>query len=112
MNIKVSQTESNIIEVALSGRFDAEGVNRIRTQFLGLVEPKPKLVIVDLADVDFLASAGIRLLLIAAKSLEKGEGKLALARPKNNVLHTLNITGIDNIIPIYKTIRKAREAWN
>lgn len=94
----------------MAGRFDADGVGEINAQFLAAVEPKQHLVIIEMSGVTFMASTGIRLLLTGAKSLKSGGGKLVIAAAKEEVEYPLMISKVDTVIPIYKTLEKAKQA--
>lgn len=64
-------------------------------------------VIVDLSQVDFLSSIGIRLLMLTAKSVTSRGGKMVLLNPIPEVLHVLEITGIPAVVPIYSHLESA-----
>jgi len=55
---------------------------------------------VDLSDVEYLASIGIRLFTITAKSIASRGGRMVLLRPIPEVKHILEVTGIPAIIPV------------
>ena len=107
MEISVSEIKPGITRISLSGRFDAEGVTHIRVQFLAAAEAKARLVIVEMSGVSFMASTGIRLLLLGAKSLKATGGKLVVAGPKDNVAYPMTISGVDTVVPIYSSVEKA-----
>ncbi len=66
-------------------------------------------VITDLSEVNFLASIGIRLLMMNAKSIAALGGKVVLLSPSPEVKSVLEITGIPAIIPIYDGYESAEE---
>jgi anti-anti-sigma factor len=57
--------------------------------------------------VDFLASIGIRLLMLTAKSVVSRGGRMVLLNPIPEVQNILEITGIPAIIPIYSSLESA-----
>ncbi len=59
-------------------------------------------VVVDLTDVDFLASLGIRVLLTSAKAVQRKGGKRAIIAPDGNVLTVLKTAGMETLIPIFE----------
>jgi anti-anti-sigma factor len=63
---------------------------------------------VDLSDVEFLASIGIRLLMLSAKSIISRGGRMVLLSPTPEVKSVLEITGIPAIIPIYEGLESAQ----
>ncbi len=106
----MKDVQAGIKQITLSGRFDADGVSEINAQFMAAVEPKQHLVIVEMSNVTFMASTGIRLLLSGAKSLKSAGGKLVIAAPKQEVEYPLMISKVDTVIPIYKTVDQAQLA--
>jgi anti-anti-sigma factor len=57
--------------------------------------------------VDFLASIGIRLLTITAKSVASRGGKMVLLNPVPDVRQVLELTGMQSVIPIYSHLESA-----
>jgi anti-anti-sigma factor len=57
-------------------------------------------IAIDLSEVDFLSSAGLRVLLAAAKAAQTKGGKVVLISPRPAVLEVLEITGFDKFIQI------------
>jgi len=68
-------------------------------------------VIVDLSEVDFLASIGILLLTLTAKSVASRGRKIVILNPVPEVQDVLEITGIPAIIPIYSHLESAEKYW-
>ena len=93
--------------IKLGGRLDIIGTGAIETKFAGYCAGENPRVVVDLSDVDFLASIGIRLLMLTAKSIASRGGKMALLNPIPDVQNVLEITGIPAIIPIYSQLESA-----
>ena len=55
---------------------------------------------IDLASLDYISSAGLRVLLMAAKSLKAKGGTVALIAPKPAVLEVLHLSGFDKLFAI------------
>ncbi len=107
MELQYSELENNIRLIKLIGRFDIIGTGNIETKFAGHCAGDKARVVVDLSEVDFLASIGIRLLTLTAKSVTSRGGKLVLLNPISEVQNTLEITGIPVMIPIYSHLESA-----
>ncbi len=69
MELQYSELENNIRLIKLIGRLDILGVGNVETKFAGYCAGETPRVLVDLSDVEYLASIGIRLLTINAKSI-------------------------------------------
>ena len=70
MNLYVAELDNGITKVSLSGRLDIDGALKIDNEFTAIAENK-KRVLVDLADVTFIASLGIRTLISGCESRDE-----------------------------------------
>src|SRR5688572_7216543 len=107
MELQYSELENGIHLIKLKGKLDIIGAGEIETKFTGYCAGDKVRVIVDLAEVDFLASIGIRLLLLTAKSVASRGGKMVILNPTPDVQGVLEVTGIPEIIPIYAHLESA-----
>ena len=107
MDLQYSELENNIRMLKLVGKLDIIGVGEIETGFAAYCAGDGVRMIVDLSGVDFLASIGIRLLTLTAKSVVSRGGKMVLLNPVPDVREVLEITGIPAIIPIYSHLESA-----
>jgi anti-anti-sigma factor len=107
MEIHYSELDNGINLIKLNGKLDIVGVSEIDTKFAGYCSGDKVRVIVDLSGVDFLASIGIGLLVLTAKSVANRGGKMVLLSPTLEVQSVLEITGIPAIIPAYAHLESA-----
>ena len=107
MELQYSERSNKIRLIRLIGQLDILGVGKIETQFAAYCAGEKTRVIVDLSDLDFLASIGIRLLTINAKSLASRDGRMVLLNPTPEVRQTLELSCIPTIIPVYDGIESA-----
>ena len=108
MELHYSEFENNIRLIKLIGRLDIIGVGAIETRFSGYCGGEQPRVVVDLSEVEFLASIGIRLLTLNAKSMASRGGRMVLFSPTPEVRSVLEITGIPAIIPLYDGLESAQ----
>ena len=109
MDISVDDLAGGITKVVLRGRFDTTGAVVIELPFNKIVTEQRK-IIVDLSAVNFLASYGIRVLLVGAKIAKSKGGSLVILCPDNNVAKVLRTAGMDSLIPIHETEAAATAA--
>ncbi len=110
MQLEYSELEGNTCVIALSGRLDIIGTGEIETRFAGYCSVNECRVLVDLSGVDFMASIGIRMLVLNAKSVASRSGRVFILNPTENVRHILDISRIPPIIPIFDSLESARAA--
>src|SRR4051794_5445689 len=106
MQMDVAREENGITIVVLVGRIDVKGALEIHRGFLEISLTKDK-VIVDLPNVDYLTSLGMRTLVMTAKSLWQRGGKLVLVNPQGEVDTALRYTGLDHIITFASALADA-----
>lgn len=109
MDISADDLAGGITKVVLRGRFDTTGAVVVELPFNKIATEKQK-VVVDLSAVSFLASYGIRVLLVGAKIVKSNGGSLVVVCPDNNVAKVLKTAGMDALIPIYQTEAAAMAA--
>ena len=100
MDIATEDLGGEIKMITLRGRLDTAGAVQLGLPFNRLATEKRK-VLVDLSNVSFLASYGIRVLLVGAKIVDGKNGKLVLSSPDPNVAKVLMTAGIDQVIAIF-----------
>jgi anti-sigma B factor antagonist len=110
MELQYSELENRIRMLKPIGKLDIIGVGQIETKFAGYCAGDRVCVVVDLSEVDFLASIGIRLLTLTAKLVNIRGGKMVLLNPIPDVYHVLDVTGIPAIIPLYSDLEAAQAA--
>ena len=107
MELHYSELENKIRLIKLIGNLDSIGVGSVETKFTGYCTGENPRVLVDLSGLEYLASIGIRLLILNAKSISSRGGLMVLLRPTPDVRSVLEITGIPAIIPIYDALESA-----
>jgi anti-anti-sigma factor len=107
MELQYSELENNIRLIKLVGNLDILGTGAIEIKFAGYCAGENPRVLVDLSEVEFLASIGIRLLVLNAKSIASRGGRMVLLGPIPEVRTVLEVTGIPAIIPIYDGFESA-----
>jgi anti-sigma B factor antagonist len=106
MQISV-EDKGETARVGLNGKLDSEGARAVETTLAALAEKKNGIV-VDLSALTFLASAGIRQLVSAAKIVTRRGGRMVLFNPSKAVHEILTISAIDSLIPIARTEKDAQ----
>jgi anti-anti-sigma factor len=111
MAIHYEDVNKDIRRIFLSGRLDTAGSEQIATEFAELAGSAKRGVVVDLSDVTFLSSMGIRALIASAKAQQAKGGRMVLQVSGNDVVgRTLEATGIDELIPTFDDEDEAERA--
>lgn len=107
MEISDEALAGGVHRISLSGRMDLQGAQRIDVRLAGMTAAPRKAIVIDLSGVTFLASIGIRSLLLAAKGVEGRGGHVALTGASPLVRKVLETAGIDTIIPLHDDLAAA-----
>jgi anti-anti-sigma factor len=110
MRLESEMLDDQILKITLDGRLDVEGTQAIDMKFTALTATKKAAVLVDMTDVSFLASIGMRTLLSCAKAVSNRGGKMVLVNPQPMVREVMDRTGVASLIPGYDDLAGAKEA--
>ena len=91
MDIKIkSQDEITVVELA--GDIDAKTAPTVQEQVVPLAEPGSKMLL-DLSQVPYMSSAGLRMLLSLYRRASTTEGKVVLVGLSEDIKDTMSVTG-------------------
>ena len=109
MEIIVSELGDAIKKIKLVGRLDIDGAAAIEGPLADLARSKGNIVI-DMSNVAFIASIGLRHLVMAAKAVARNAGKILLLDPNPLVTEVLEVSGLQSILPIVRSEQEALAA--
>lgn len=110
MNIKEDKKDQAMV-LTIEGRLDSITSGTLEKNFLTLFEAGEKNIVVDFTDMDYISSAGLRVLLMAAKKTAKLGGKVVLAALSDNVQEVFDIAGFTSIFTITGSQEEAIRAF-
>jgi len=94
----------------LKGRIDALSSPDIEREFNVLILAGDRIIVADLAEVNYISSAGLRVFLGIQKQLNKVGGQIILFRPIKSVLEVFSISGLTNMFRIVSSIEQIGES--
>lgn len=98
MDINIS-TEADVTNVKVSGHLNTSTAPELE-KALSALEPAPANLVVDLTDLEYLSSAGLRVLLGAKKTLDATGGSFCVTNPCDDVREVFEITGLLEIFNV------------
>lgn len=107
MKLKIINNDEHSTHVALSGRFDCEGVAEVFEDFKRNVTDRKLPAILDMTEMDFISSLGLRTLQVAAQELKTHGAKLVLYNPQPFVAGELAAAGFTQSCPITNDLGEA-----
>lgn len=110
MEFEVAPLDDERSIVRLKGRLDSSGVDQIETRFTAAVVAANRHAAIDLSQVDFLASMGIRLLISTGKAMQLKGRRLGLFGATEAVQGVLDAVALDQLIPVVADEQQALAA--
>lgn len=103
MKIRVEKDEKCPV-VSVKGRMDAVTAPDFEKHLTEMIEKEDTDFIIDLAELEYISSAGLRCILAAAKKLKQKERQLYLVDLQDVVKEVFEISGFSAIIPIFDSV--------
>lgn len=94
-------TNDGITIVSIMRRFDAYTAGEVEANLTKILDGGALKVICDFSQTEYLASAGLRVLITACKRLQRSGGQFALCSIKPYVLEVFDISGLNKIFKMY-----------
>ncbi|MEN6610044.1 MAG: STAS domain-containing protein [Methanoregulaceae archaeon] len=102
MILETSHIDSTLV-IVLPQRFDSANAMDIEAEMKEITAGNPGEVLLDLSRMDYIASAGIRVLLVITRAVIKSGGKIAFASLHPRVQQIFAMGGFTKVFPIYAT---------
>lgn len=109
MNISTRKEQQSVI-VTITGRLDAVTVPGYETCVHGIVDGGETRLVIDLAELEYISSAGLRGLLVTAKQLKAKNGQLRFANVRGPVREVFDISGFGSIFAMDDSLELSLEA--
>lgn len=102
------QHEQNrdVMVVTISGRVDSATSETMDMELTKLI-PAEKKVVLNLKQVEFLSSAGVRAIVKALKTAKKSNHKVKLASIPDHIAEVLQTLGMMEIMQVYSSVEEA-----
>jgi anti-anti-sigma factor len=91
----------------VSGRMDAESAPQFEEECRACIAEGITDLVVDLADLTYVSSMGLRSFISIAKTLQEKQGALRLCRLKGLVKQVFEITGLLGMFRVYDSVEAA-----
>ena len=103
----VETKHDGICILALRGRLDASSSSKFREKILHIIEDGTRKVILDCENLDYISSAGLRVVLEATKEIKRNEGKIMLCALQDYIKEVFEVAKFDAFLPIGATVEAA-----
>ncbi len=100
MNVE-SRREGTSLVLKADGRVDGTNASEFQDAMKAEIDEADRVVVLDLEDLTYISSAGLRVVLLIAKDLQRQGAKMAACSLSDPVREVFVISGFDKIIPIH-----------
>ncbi len=108
--MEISQKEENgIVTIAIKGRLDADSSAEAETVVKDALGGETGRLLFNLGELEYLSSAGLRVLLSAAKEMRRRDGKIVLCSLNEFVKEIFEVSGFQSLIPIADSVESGLE---
>ncbi|MFT7618882.1 MAG: anti-sigma B factor antagonist [Planctomycetota bacterium] len=106
-----SESGDNFTVVNLDGKLETNTSPEAEVHLNGLIEAGESRIIVDFMKLDFVSSAGLRILLSTAKKLKANGGELRVCSLNETVQEIFDISGFGMLLSVFPNKSAATESW-
>jgi len=106
MEIRIRKENSTLV-ATVKGRLDALTSPEFEKNLLGLVAKGELSILLDLREVEYISSAGLRSILATAKKLNKQNGELRISGLQGSVRDVFQMSGFYSIFRIFESAEEA-----
>ncbi len=99
----IQAKKDNFVILKLEGRLDTNTASALEERLMGIINNDENKIIVDLEQLDFISSSGLRVLLMAGKKIKTVNGKLGLCALQDHVKEVFDVAGFTMLFAIFQS---------
>lgn len=104
MEIIQKKSEDKLI-IELNGRLDANTAGNLEQTLVPLIQAGEQYIVLNMDGLEYISSAGLRVLLMSLKLIRKNDGRLVLAGMKSFIKEVFDIAGFTPIFEVIDSIK-------
>jgi anti-sigma B factor antagonist len=107
----IEEKQSGINIFRLIGRLDSNTSQGFEQKLFEAISDGTKSMVVDFKDLDYISSAGLRVILKATKAIKRQDGHIMLCSMQDYVKEVFEIAGFDSFLSIVATLDDALKSF-
>ena len=107
----IEEKQGGINIFKLNGRLDSNTSQGFEKKLFQAISDGSKTMGVDFKDLDYISSAGLRVILKATKAIKREDGRIMLCSMQDYVKEVFEIAGFDSFLPIVATMDDALDSF-
>jgi anti-sigma B factor antagonist len=108
----IEENQDGINIYKLNGHLDSNTSLGFENKLIQAIDDGSKSMIIDFKNLDYISSAGLRVILKATKALKREDGKIMLCDMQDYVKEVFEISGFDSLMPIVGSMGDALDAFS
>ena len=93
--------ENGILIASPEGRLDGSNAQEFQGNLTEAIDTSDRAVVLDLGQLSYISSAGLRVILITTKALQRQNTELAVCSLAESIREVFAISGFDKIIKVW-----------
>ena len=102
-----TEREGGALIAKAEGRVDGANALEFHEALEAAISSDDGAMVLDLGGISYISSAGLRVVLLVAKTLQKQSAKMAVCSLSEPIREIFEISGFDKIIPVYGSRQEA-----
>ncbi len=95
------ERSDGILVLSTEGRIDGSNAHRFHDQINKAITSEDKNIVLDLEGLEYISSAGLRIVLLVAKEIRRAESNFALCSMSETVEQVFQLSGFGQIMDIH-----------
>ncbi len=101
------ERQGDTIIAQVSGRVDGTNAAEFQDELIPVTDGSSQSVILDLGELSYISSAGLRVILLIARTFRAKEATFTICSPTESIREIFEISGFSQIIPIHNSQAEA-----
>jgi len=106
----IEERIGNALVVRPSGRLDGSTAADFERTLLARLDTSPRQLVLDLAELEYVSSAGLRAILVAAKRGRTTGCNVAVCRARPHIREVFEVSGFGSVVSLHDTVQEALDS--
>lgn len=106
-----TEKKDNLMLINLTGKLDSITSPQLEDKLIKMIDEENYNIIFNCINLDYISSAGLRVLLVGAKKVKVKDGKIKLANLKKHIREVFEIAGFTAIFELYESVEEAENSF-
>lgn len=103
----IEERRENILILRVIGRLDSSTSKMMEERLLPIIDSGEGRLVIELSQLDYISSAGLRVFLLAAKRMGNAKGRMILCSLKDAVKQVFDIAGFSSFLTLASSTEEA-----